>query len=239
MIRSEKKYGHSPFLISIEGNIGVGKSTFVAKLSERCEDLVVIQEPVSDWQSIDGENILDAFYKDPSRWGYSFEFYALYSRARCTNKSLKLNKNRNVILVTERSISTNYNTFGRVCRDFNQVSEIEWMMYENWYSWFSRKDILLPSSYIYLRATPETCLSRINKRMRVEEIGISIDYLKSLHRYHDLWLYDKGVSKLKNKLSKPLVINVDKDFNNDNNSYEFLVDTAINFINSNCRFRGL
>ena len=154
MIKSEKKYKPCPFLISIEGNIGVGKSTFVGKLSERYKELSIVPEPVADWQSIDGENILDAFYKDPSRWAYSFEFYALYSRAKEISKSLKLNRNRSGVLLSERSILTNYYTFGRACRDFNQVSNMEWKMYEHWYKWISKRNSFLPSCYIYLRADP-------------------------------------------------------------------------------------
>ena len=59
-----------PKIISIEGNIGAGKTTFVEKLKEELKhdkDIIFITEPVNIWESIkDNENksILERFYTD-------------------------------------------------------------------------------------------------------------------------------------------------------------------------------
>lgn len=64
---------------SIEGNIGSGKSVLLNLLAKR-RGVVVAPEPVSDWQHVGNYNILQEYYRDPHRWAYSFQNYALLTR---------------------------------------------------------------------------------------------------------------------------------------------------------------
>ena len=68
----------------IEGNIGSGKSTLCRLLNEILEDVEVIYEPVEKWRSMkdndSGINILEAFYKDQSRWSYSLQTYTFLKK---------------------------------------------------------------------------------------------------------------------------------------------------------------
>jgi deoxyguanosine kinase len=62
-------------IFSIEGNIGVGKSTLLKILSENMiEDIEYLPENVSSWQNLGGQNInlLEMMYKDPVRYGFIF-----------------------------------------------------------------------------------------------------------------------------------------------------------------------
>ncbi len=45
-----------------------------------------------------------------------------------------------------------------------------------------------PAAVIYLRTPPETCLARLQKRNRSEEVGVSLSYLQSIHGWHEKWL---------------------------------------------------
>lgn len=47
----------------------------------------------------------------------------------------------------------------------------------------------MPDGFIYLRATPQTCMSRLKHRARDEETAVDISYLEDLHQRHDAWLY--------------------------------------------------
>lgn len=49
---------------------------------------------------------------------------------------------------------------------------------------------------VYLRASPETCLERIQKRHRSEEESISLDYLHTLHERHEEWLIKRNSANL-------------------------------------------
>ena len=66
-------------LLILEGNIGAGKSTFLKILGEEF-DLEIVPEPTDKWQKIGDDNLLNLFYKDTSRWAYTFQSYAFISR---------------------------------------------------------------------------------------------------------------------------------------------------------------
>ena len=63
-------------IISIEGNIGAGKSTILEHLKETYadnEEVAFVDEPVDIWGTIcddKGEDILTKFYKDPTQYGF-------------------------------------------------------------------------------------------------------------------------------------------------------------------------
>ena len=70
-------------IISIEGNIGAGKSTFVNIINSHVFNSEIVSEPVEMWkalQDLDGSNILEKFYKDIPRWAYSFQNLACITR---------------------------------------------------------------------------------------------------------------------------------------------------------------
>ena len=64
-------------------------------------------------------------------------------------------------------------------------------------------------SLVYLRATPETCLERIQARHRSEEGSIDLDYLRTLHDRHEDWL----VRQNRAHASLPSVLIVDANQN--------------------------
>ena len=72
-----------PLFISIEGNIGSGKSTILKIIRERFTSLQILDEPLAEWQNI-GEkkniNLLEMYYKDSKRWGFTFQIFAFMSR---------------------------------------------------------------------------------------------------------------------------------------------------------------
>ena len=70
----------------VEGNISVGKSTFLQRIANETielRDLVeIVPEPVGKWQDVGPEhfNILDAFYAEPERYAYTFQNYVFVTR---------------------------------------------------------------------------------------------------------------------------------------------------------------
>lgn len=60
------------------------------------------------------------------------------------------------------------------------------------FSWSSNRLIWFFLLIVYLRATPETCLSRIQARQRSAEQTIDLNYLQSLHECHEQWLIKKS-----------------------------------------------
>ena len=62
----QMKANNRPFVVSIEGNIGAGKSTML-KFFEQYTDVELIPEPVAQWCDVKGHNLLGKLYEDPKR----------------------------------------------------------------------------------------------------------------------------------------------------------------------------
>lgn len=180
-------------IISIEGNIGVGKSTFISILKSKWNDCEIITEPVDMWKNLidsNGKNILQTFYDDIPRWAYSFQNVACITRMIKMENVIR-NSNANYIFL-DRSLETDKNVFEAMLYDQGHMTQLEHQMYNLWYDFYHQyvrqqdKHI-----YIYLKSNVDTCIKRIKKRGRIEEESISPDYLQGLDNYHDKWLMNE------------------------------------------------
>ncbi|XP_048208719.1 deoxyguanosine kinase, mitochondrial isoform X3 [Perognathus longimembris pacificus] len=110
--------GRRPRRLSIEGNIAVGKSTFVKLLTKTYPEWHVATEPVATWQNIqaagtqkDGTtpslgNLLDMMYQEPTRWSYTFQTYSFMSRLKIQLEPFpeKLLQAEKLVQIFERSV---------------------------------------------------------------------------------------------------------------------------------------
>jgi deoxycitidine kinase len=176
-------------LISIEGNIGSGKSTLVEYLKS-FGTYVFVDEPVSEWLAIkdkDGHNALECFYKNQKDNAFCFQILAYITRLKKLMDKIKESPS-DVIIITERSIETDRNVFAKMLYEDGFLSSIEWETYNYWFDTF--KETSKVDSIIYIKTSPEKCLERINKRNRVEESSIKLNYLEKCNKYHDDWLHN-------------------------------------------------
>ena len=188
-------------IISIDGNIGSGKSTLVEKMKEYYTDtqsdstinmkICFLQEPVDIWDTItdkEGKTILEHFYSNQEKYSFAFQMMAYISRLATIKTALK---KRYDIIFTERSIFTDCNVFAKMLYDDGKMSEIEYTIYNKWFDEFIND---LPEvEYIYLKTDPEIAFNRIIKRGRIGE-NIPLEYLTKCHEYHENWL-DEHSSK--------------------------------------------
>ena len=181
-------------LISLEGNIGSGKSTLLKKLKEAEPTWIFVDEPVDSWMSIkndNGENLLEAFYKDKERWSYTFQNAAVLTRGMMVKEAVEKAAPGSVI-VMERCIETDHKVFATMLKGDGMLNGIEWELYTRWYTFLG--DMVPPmNAFIWVDVPPEVCAERIVKRGRQGEEGIPLDYLKELHTAHSTWL-DKEAS---------------------------------------------
>ena len=208
----------------IEGNIGAGKSTLCEQIGKKlpCD---IVQEPVNKWTHMDdsdSENILMKFYKDKTRWGYTFQNMAFLTRVQAIQQPCSY-----PVRFIERSIYTDKNCFAKNCHKDKQISDLEWYIYKNWFSWLEEQFKLKPCGFIYLRATPDVCLERINTRGRSEEKKIEIEYLQSLHEYHEDWLGNN--SKLEDE-TPILVVDGNTNFQDDEKELDTIISQIMKFV---------
>lgn len=206
-------------IISIEGNIGVGKSTFISILKSKMDNCEIVYEPIDTWKKIvdsNGKNILQTFYEDIPRWAYSFQNIAYITRMKKIEDTIRSSSCEYIFL--DRSLDTDANIFEKMLYDEGKINEIEHSMYILWYNFYykymrSQENQL----YIYLKCSPEKCAERIKKRDRIEEKLVDLDYLKRLNKYHDEWL-------LNNKLLNVLVLDCDEDFEFDEHKQNIMIE---------------
>lgn len=197
-----------PLLISIEGDIGAGKSTLIKQLREAHPEWHFIDEPVNTWLEIKnelGENLLELFYKDQDTYAYTFQNCAVLSRARNIQNAVRQWQAECVehpeaaahnIFVTERCLQTDYNVFAKMMYDSGRMGVLEWTLYKMWYE-FAQDNSYPLWGVIHVATPPDVCLSRIGTRGRKEEEGITLEYLQSLERYQNAWLNNGTVLVLK------------------------------------------
>ena len=188
-------------IVSIEGNIGTGKSTFLENLESNINksnpdvgnSILFLKEPVDIWESIkdeSGHTILEKFYKDQRRYAFTFQVMAYISRLSLLKRAIKENPQCKVIII-ERSLIADKNIFMQMLYDDGQVEKMEFEIYNRWYNEFI--DEYRVDAIIYLDSDPDICAGRINRRNRNGEDGIPLAYLEKCRDYHSRWLVDTRI----------------------------------------------
>ncbi len=184
----------SPIIISLDGNIGAGKSTLCALLAEKIPEITVVQEPVGAWEKLvddDGTNLISHFYHDTSRWAYTFQNCAILTRLMNTMDAMKKVKSETdgsklPVILSERSVLTDRFVFAEMMKESGHMNKIEWDLYMKWFDYFASE---LPiKGIVHITTSPEISKERIGKRGRVGEESIDLKYLVDLDKQHAKWL---------------------------------------------------
>lgn len=223
------KHHKPPVIISIEGNIGSGKSTFVENLKQSYHmpenkhdpiNICFLQEPVDDWNSITdktGETILSKFYADSQKYAFPFQMMAYISRLALLRTALKQSYD---IIITERCVETDKMVFAQMLYDDGKMEDVEYTIYNKWFAEFIDD---IPEIYtIYLKTDPTVAKHRVDKRARNGET-IPLDYLTACHEYHERWLTAKDDTSIR-------IIDVNKDSAQNTRVISEWVDGAKAFI---------
>lgn len=175
-------------LITIQGNIGSGKSTIVRELKKKYgdnKDICFIQEPVDIWNTIRDENnkpILTLYYENQKEYAFSFQMMAYISRLKVLKEAVDKGYK---YIVSERSLDTDKYVFAKMLYDEKKIKHVEYQIYLKWFDEF--KKIFEEENIVYVRTTPEVACVRVNKRAREGE-NIPLEYLENCHKYHEDWI---------------------------------------------------
>lgn len=211
-------------ILSIEGNIGSGKSTIIEYLKNNYhnDDIIFLPEPVNEWDNIkDNENntILKKFYSNQKKYSFAFQMMAYISRLNLLRNTIKNNPNK--IIISERSLFTDKYVFAKMLYDSGNMEDVEYQIYNNWFQSFL--DLAPISKMIYLKTNPKISFDRISVRNRQGEDNIPYEYIKNCHLYHNN-MYDE--IKFEKK-----IIDCTNDFKDDNNYFQNISNQIIEFVN--------
>lgn len=212
-------------IISIEGNIGSGKShlfnilkTYFTEVNHRSpmEKFHFVDEPVSEWMNIrdetqENKNILELFYGDKDKYSFVFQTTAYITRLQNLKKVID-----DIITNRKKSIEN------KSCSDINEIhvkhviisersletdknvfakmlhddGHINEIEYTSYNYWFAN----FIANYgthriIYLQVDPEISYERTKNRNRSGEEAIPLEYLARCHSYHEEWIQSVGDNK--------------------------------------------
>ena len=183
-------------LITIQGNIGSGKSTIVKKLKDKYggeKNICFLQEPVDIWNNIKdkkGNTILSLYYENQKEYAFSFQMMAYISRLSILKKALD---DGYEYIVSERSLETDKYVFAKMLYDEKKIKHIEYQIYLKWFDEF--KTMIKGENIVYVKTDPAIAYKRVNKRAREGE-NIPIEYLENCDKYHDEWINNLDTPKI-------------------------------------------
>ncbi|USK44392.1 deoxynucleoside kinase [Cytobacillus oceanisediminis] len=157
--------GGIPF-ITVEGPIGVGKTSLAKAISEKFQ-YALLKEIV------DENPFLGKFYENIEEWSFQTEMFFLCNRYK------QLVDINNHYLVQKKPVVADYHIFKNLIFAQRTLNQNEYQKYLKIYDILTG-DMPKPNVIIYLNASLETLLDRIELRGREIEKNISPLYLEQL-----------------------------------------------------------
>jgi len=188
--------------IAIEGNIGVGKTTFSKMLSDKLGCKLILEEFADN-------PFLPKFYKNPERYAFSLELFFMAERYR------QLGEVRDQDLFSKGLVSDYFFVKSKLFAK-NNLSDEELLLF-NRLSDIALNNLPKPDLILYLHSDVDRLQQNISKRGREYEQDISDSYLLDIqNKYFDFF---------KKQQEYPvLVVDVsDKDFVTDESTFNSLL----------------
>ncbi|WP_085316928.1 deoxynucleoside kinase [Derxia lacustris] len=150
--------------VVVEGPIGVGKTTLARRLAAHLNADLLLETPETN-------PFLERFYRDASRYALPTQLSFLFQRLRQLAAAEADLLQRPVVsdfLLDKDPL------FARLTLD-----DDEFQLYQQVYAGL-RAQTVTPDLVVYLQASPETLLARINRRGLAMETAINDAYLRAL-----------------------------------------------------------
>lgn len=177
--------------IAIAGNIGAGKTTLATLLANHFKWEV-------HYEAVDNNPYLEDFYEDMLRWSFNLQVFFLNNRFQQVIRIREGDKT----VIQDRTIYEDAKIFAPNLHDMGLMSTRD---FENYSTLFEimTKQIAPPDLLIYLKASVPVLVNQIQKRGRVIEESLRLDYLTQLNGCYEKWIETYTEGPL-------LVVNVDE-----------------------------
>lgn len=146
--------------ISVDGNIGSGKSETMRALAAAFPTVPNFPEPVEKWA-----DLLPLYYAAPAEWSFPFSMKVLlsFSAPAATDTC-----------IVERSPVASRHVFGQVLYNQGLLNQHEWDLMKEYHDFLGWQ----PDATLYIDTPADVCLERIATRGREAEASVDIEYLK-------------------------------------------------------------
>jgi len=186
------------FIATIEGGVGVGKTTLGRSLiryinnSENYDRQDYYAEPFN-------QKMLEQFLSDPKKYAYTFQLYMLNRRQ--TIYALAQAKNNNCII--DRSLAGDY-VFANVQHKKGNITDSEFEVYQQIFDEFAPYK---PDVIIFLQTPADVAMARIRTRDRNGECVYTKEYIEELTQEYE--------TTLKNQYPNTKIVYIDWSLHQD------------------------
>ncbi len=168
--------------ITIEGNIGAGKTTLANLLSKHYNARLILEEFADN-------PFLPKFYENPDQFAFPVELFFMAERFKQL-KELLSQKDMFQTLTVSDYLFTKCLLFAKVT-----LPEDEFRLYQRLFD-IIHQQLIQPDILIYLHAPVSKLQSNIRKRNRVYEQNISDDYLFNLQETYTNYIKQHNIKTL-------------------------------------------
>ncbi len=162
--------------VAVAGNVGVGKSSLTALLTERLG-----WKPF--FEAFEDNPYLSDFYTDMQSWSFHSQIYFLSKRLKHHRKLME----HPTSVIQDRSVYEDAEIFARNLYKQGNMSKRDYRTYRDLYK-ATVKLLPPPDLIIYLRASVDTLVDRIHVRGRAFEQDIDPKYLTRLNELYEEWI---------------------------------------------------
>ena len=181
-----------PFVVSVEGNIGAGKSTLMKLLAQR-PMITALEESVDHWKNVPDcprpNNLLQLFYETPTRYAASFQTYAMV-----TQHGNHMAPVPTPVKVIERSLHSSFGVFTELLAKQDKILPIERAVLQHLYTSLKANTDCTMHCVVYIEVPTSLAAHRISWRGRAEErqdngeLQVDTGYLQRVNTQYDDFL---------------------------------------------------
>lgn len=190
--------------ITIEGNIGVGKTTLATLLAEKLNARLILEE-------FDENPFLPKFYKNPDQYAFPLELFFMAERYKQLKDLVHTKELFQTVTISDY-LFTKCLLFAKV-----NLPEEEFRLYQKLFD-IMHQQISFPEIVIYLHAPVQKLQSNIKKRNRSYEQSIPDSYLFNIQETYTNYLKQHHI--------KTIFIDASNaDFLNNKNHLKIILDS--------------
>lgn len=167
--------------IVVEGPIGAGKTSLTRLLSERCGAALMLEDP-------EANPFLPRFYQDAERYALPAQLYFLFQRVDQV-RALRQSHLFERVTIADFMLDKDP-LFARLI-----LGDDELRLYEQIYAQL-KPQAPVPDLVIYLQASTETLIERVQRRAVAYERGMPEEYLARLADTYMRYFYQYSVAPL-------------------------------------------
>lgn len=190
----------APFKILVDGGISVGKSTLMKALVESIGSATAAYEPLKSWvdhkftnirsSETESINFLKEYYDNRKNFAFPFQVFATAHLLQHDFKILNAAiQNGTEVVFFERSVFST-NVFTRKAVSDNCLTPTEYEILQILMKSITQSTTPSLTEFdliFYLRTDPHVAFERIQKRNRLEEQQVTIDYVTDITKQYDEW----------------------------------------------------